>query len=141
MTNIIMNTIMAMRIIMMANITCKLFGRLYADDDNNDDGDWWKFIMIWTKNNHYGKNYLQKCLATGSVEKILLVHDRDNEDNLQKCLVDGALYKDPACAKANLSLVEKCRPDTGNDDEDHEEKDYNCLRPHHYHHHYHHNPQ
>ena len=76
--------------------------------------------MIWSTYDNDGKNDLQKCLENGKLDKILLVHDGvgdsddddnddnddcDDDDNLQKCLVDGALYKDPACAKTNLSLV------------------------------------
>ena len=77
-------------------------------------------IMIWKTYDNNDKNDRQKCLENGTLEKILLVHDGDSDsddddnydnddcdddDNLQKCLVDSALYKDPACAKANLSLV------------------------------------
>ena len=49
--------------------------------------------------------------------RLLVANNRKVAKNyLQKCLVDGTLYKDPACAKANLTLVQECRP--GEDDDE-----------------------
>ena len=61
----------------------------------------------------------------------------EDKNDLQKSLVNGTLDKDPACAEANLSLVEEGRPDiriirTQDDeqDPDHRHRVY-------YHHHFH----
>ena len=49
--------------------------------------------------------------------RLLVANNRKVAKNyLQKCLVDGTMYKDPACAKADFTLVQECRPDKDDDD-------------------------